>query len=84
MANPSIKDEETYEALRDKGMSKEKAARISNAQANDEISPSRKGGKADPYEDWTKADLYARAQEIGIEGRSDMDKDALIKALREH
>ena len=30
---PSIKKPKTYEALRDKGMSKEKAARISNAQA---------------------------------------------------
>lgn len=30
---PSIKKPKVYEALRDKGMSKEKAARISNAQA---------------------------------------------------
>lgn len=30
---PSIKKPKTYEALKDKGMSKEKAARISNAQA---------------------------------------------------
>ena len=30
---PSIKKPDTYEALRDKGMSKEKAAKISNAQA---------------------------------------------------
>ena len=82
MANPSIKDEDTYEALRDKGMSKEKAARIANAQANDDMSPSEKGGKAPPYEEWTKDDLYDRAQEIGIEGRSDMTKDELIEALR--
>ena len=32
---PSIKDPDQYEALRDEGMSKEKAARISNASAND-------------------------------------------------
>ena len=31
---PSIKKPDTYEALRDKGMSKERAAKISNAQAN--------------------------------------------------
>ncbi len=80
----SIKDEEVYEALRDKGASKEKAARIANAQANDDMDPSEKGGKAPPYEDWTKDDLYERAQEIGIEGRSDMTKDALIAALRDH
>ncbi len=80
---PSIKDDDTYEALRDEGMSKEKAARIANAKAaGDE--PSKKGGKAPPYEEWTKEDLYDRAREIGIEGRSDMDKDELIKALRDH
>ena len=81
---PSIKDDETYEALRDDGMSKEKAARIANAQASDEMDPSAKGGKAPPYEEWTKDDLYTRAQEIGIDGRSDMTKDELIEALRNH
>lgn len=30
---PSVKKPETYEALKDKGMSKERAAKISNAQA---------------------------------------------------
>ncbi|MFZ7089785.1 DUF7218 family protein [Primorskyibacter sp. 2E233] len=83
MPNPSIKNEDQYEALRDKGMSKEMAARISNAQANDDMSPSKKGGKAQPYEDWTKDDLYDRAKEIGIEGCSEMSKDELIAALRE-
>ncbi len=82
--NPSIKDEETYKALRDDGASKEKAARIANAQADDRRKPSKKGGKASPYEDWTKDELYDRAKEIGIEGRSDMSKDELIKALRGH
>ena len=80
----SIKDEETYEELRDKGYSKEKSARIANAQANEDMHPSKKGGKAPPYEEWTKDDLYDRAQEIGIEGRSDMTKDELIDALRNH
>ncbi len=80
----SIKDEETYEALRDKGYSKEKSARIANAKANKDMHPSQKGGKNPPYEDWTKDDLYDRAQELGIEGRSDMTKDQLIEALRNH
>ena len=78
----SIKDDETYEALREDGASKQKAARIANAQANSDMSPSEKGGKAPPYEEWTKDDLYARAQELEVEGRSDMTKDELIKALR--
>ena len=80
---PSIKDDETYEALREDGASKEKAARIANAQATDGQNPSRKGGKAPPYEDWTKNALYDRAQELEIDGRSDMTKDALIAALRD-
>jgi hypothetical protein len=31
---PSVKKPKTYEALRDKGMSKERSAKIANAQAN--------------------------------------------------
>jgi len=81
---PSVKDHDTYEALRDDGASKEKAARIANAKANDDMHPSKKGGNAPPYEAWTKDDLYDRAREIGIDGRSDMTKDELIAALRDH
>ena len=40
-AGSSIKKPETYEALKDKGMSKERAAKISNAQA----SKKKSGGK---------------------------------------
>lgn len=82
--NPSIKDEDTYEALREKGMSKEKAARFANAKADPDRSPSERGGQQPPYEDWTVDELYERAREIGIEGRSDMTKDDLIDALRSH
>ncbi|WP_163850997.1 DUF7218 family protein [Pseudooceanicola aestuarii] len=78
----SIKDDKLYEDLREDGMSKEKAARISNARANPDMHPSRKGGKQPPYEDWTKDALYERAQELEVEGRSDMTKDQLIDALR--
>lgn len=79
----SIKDDETYEALRDDGYSKEAAARIANAQANDSQNPSRKGGKSAAYEEWTKDDLYERAQELDVDGRSDMTKPELISALRD-
>lgn len=78
----SIKDDDTYEALRDKGYDKGKAAAIANAQANDGMSPSKKGGKAPPYEDWTKDELMERARELDIDGRSDMTKAELIDALR--
>jgi hypothetical protein len=78
---PSIKDDEQYEALREEGMSKGKAARIANT---DRSAAGRKGGTSPAYEDWSKEDLYERAKEIGIEGRSGMDKGDLIKALRDH
>lgn len=78
---PSVKDDERYEELRKQGMSKEKAARITNTPREE---ASKKGGESPPYEDWTVEDLRDRAAEIGIDGRSDMDKDDLIDALRNH
>lgn len=74
-----IKNEDQYEALRDKGASKEKAARIANTPDS-----GKKGGKAGQYEDRSKDDLYKKAKEVGIEGRSKMSKEELIKALRNH
>jgi transcription elongation factor len=85
MARSSVKDEKQYEAIRRQGASKQKAARIANASANTSRSRTgRKGGRSPGYDDWTKADLLARAREIGIDGRSSMNKDQLVKALRNH
>jgi hypothetical protein len=78
-----IKDDELYEKLRNEGDSKEKAARIANAKAGGE-DVSKKGGESGSYEDWSVDDLQERAKELDIEGRSDMDKDELIQALRDH
>ena len=77
MDRPSIKNEDQYEALRDQGYSKEKAARIANTK-----DAGKKGGKATEYEDRTKEELYEQAKELDIDGRSKMDKSELIKALR--
>ncbi len=82
---PSVKDDELYEKLRDEGNSKEKSARIANAAARDGRSEvGERGGSAPAYEEWTVDDLRSRAAELDIEGRSDMRKDELIEALREH
>jgi hypothetical protein len=78
---PSVKDPEQYEALRDQGASKEKAARIANTSRS---SAAKKGGKSGSYDDWSKKDLEKRAAEIGIDGRSKMNKGELVNALRNH
>ena len=75
---PSIKRPKQYEAMRDEGMSKAKAARISNAGKP----AARKGGRASDYEDMTKDQLLSRARQRDIRGRSSMSKGELISALR--
>jgi hypothetical protein len=77
--NPRIKNEKQYEALRDKGESKEKAARIANTPDS-----GKKGGKAAKYEDRSRNDLLKKAKEVGIKGRSKMSKKELTDALRNH
>ena len=79
---PSVKDDEQYEALSREGASKEKAARIANDGSRS--STGSKGGHASSYEDRSKSELYEKAKDVGIEGRSNMSKDELIDALRNH
>ncbi len=82
--NPSLKDPELYEKLRDEGNSAQKAARISNAAARDGRSAvGRRGGAAGDYDDWTVEQLRSRAREIGVTGYSRLRKAELIAALRD-
>ena len=82
---PSVKDPELYEALRDDGASKERAARIANAAARTSRSEvGHKGATAKDYDERTRNELLARAREIGIQGRSKMTKAELVDALRNH
>jgi hypothetical protein len=82
---PQLKDQEMYEALREEGASKEKAARISNAAARDGRSEvGERGGESGSYEDWTVEELKDRARELEITGYSDLRKDELIEKLRNH
>jgi len=84
MPNPRIKDEEVYEAVLEEGASKQKAARIANAAARDGRSAvGRRGGNAEPYDEWTVDELRARAKEIGLKGYSKLRKADLIAALRD-
>ncbi len=76
---PQVKNEKQYEALKDQGMSKEKAARIANTENS-----GKKGGRSSKYEDRTKQELYKKAKEVGIGGRTKLSKKELIDALRNH
>ncbi|MEZ2391873.1 Rho termination factor N-terminal domain-containing protein [bacterium RCC_150] len=83
--NPSLKDPEMYESLRDEGASKEKAARISNAAAKEgRAKIGRRGGKSGDYEDWTVPELKSRAKELGVKGYSGKKKSEIISAIRNH
>jgi hypothetical protein len=78
---PSVKDDRQYERLREQGASREKAARIANTPRRH---AGQRGGRSPSYEEWSKEDLEKRAAEIGIEGRSKMNKKELVRALRSH
>ena len=73
-----IKNDDQYEALRDQGLSKSKAARIANTP-----DAGKEGGRQPPYEDWSRDELYQKAKEVGVSGRSRMNKAELKKALRQ-
>ena len=82
---PSVKDDKVYEAIRDQGGSKEKAARIANASAaRSRASIGKKGGKSGSYDDWKVEDLCKRAKELGISGYSGKKKSELVSMLRNH
>ena len=80
---PSVKDDKVYEAIRDEGGSKEKAARIANASAaQGRSSIGRKGGESGSYDDWKVEDLRKRAKELGMSGYSGKNKSELVSMLR--
>jgi len=84
-SQPQLKDQEMYEELREKGDSKEKAARISNAAASrGRENVGKSGGKSPSYEDWTVDELQKRAKGLGLQGYSTLNKKELIDELRNH
>jgi hypothetical protein len=89
------KDERKYEHIKESSLergvtekrAKEIAARTVNKSRREEgRTPNRTthgtGNPNRPLEERTKAELYNRAQEMKIEGRSKMDKRQLVKAIR--
>ncbi len=60
-----------------------KSAASKAKTANKKIAKVTKDQDSRPYEERTKAELYERAQELDLDGRSGMTKDDLIAALRE-
>lgn len=89
------KDEDMYEEIRDsyrkRGKSQDKAkeiaARTVNKHRREEGRTPNKTtqGTGNPnrsLDDRSKAELYNRAKEMGIEGRSKMNKGELVKAIR--
>ena len=90
------KDERQYEKVKESsrnrgtstGRAKEMAARTVNKRRRQEgKTPNKKTqGTGNPnlaLEDRSKRELYNRAQELDIKGRSSMDKRELVTAIRE-
>lgn len=91
----SDKDERQYEHVKEseleKGRSEERAeeiaARTVNQQRREEGRTENEttqgtGNPNTKLENRTKEELYNRAQELDVDGRSDMDKDELVEAIR--
>lgn len=91
----SNKDERKYEKIKesnlDRGVPEERAKEIAARKVNKDrreegrTPNKRTQGTGNPrrrLEDRTRDELYNRAQELDISGRSNMSKDELVKAIR--
>lgn len=89
------KDERQYQHIKDSQMedgksedeAEEIAARTVNKQRREEGETPNKtsqgtGNPNTSLEERSKQELYNRAEELDIDGRSKMDKDELIEAIR--
>ena len=96
MPSWTAKDERQYEKIKEssekRGASTERAKEIAARTINKTRrehgeTPNRKtqgtGNPKSSREDRTKDELYNRAQDLGITGRSKMSKSELIKAIRD-
>jgi hypothetical protein len=74
-ANPG--QDSRFQSLLARGLSREKAQRIVNAEADGSSVVS----EPETYADWTDEELYARAEELGVEDRAGMSREELIAAI---
>lgn len=90
------KDERMYQHIKktqlDEGKSQDEAEEIASRTVNkqrreegltENATTQGTGNPNTRLEERTKEELYNRAQELNIENRSKMDKDELIRAIRE-
>ena len=95
MPSWSKKDERKYEHIKesslDRGVPEDRAEEIAARTVNkgrreEGRTPNKTtqgtGNPSTPLEDRTKQELYNRAREMDIEGRSKMNKDELVRAIR--
>ena len=93
----SDKDERQYEHVkrceRERGRAPDRAKEIAARTVNKQRrlsgeTPNRTtqgtGNPNTPLEERSKRELYNRAAQLGIAGRSNMDKAKLIEAIRRH
>lgn len=96
MPSWSKKDQRQYEHIKESSLERGKsedraeeiAARTVNKQRREEGRTPNKttqgtGNPTSALEERTKDELYNRARELEIEGRSRMNKDELVRAIRE-
>jgi plasmid stabilization system protein ParE len=96
MPSWSRKDERKYEHIKDgaldRGVSEDRAKAIAARTVNKDRreegrTPNRRtqgtGSPTRSLEERTRDELYNRAREMGIGGRSRMNKDELVRAIRE-
>lgn len=74
---PKLRDALSGDELRTLG------DRLRSAKASAPVSPSQESGSQDGSSDASKDELYQRAQEKGVEGRSQMSKDELARQVGE-
>lgn len=91
----TAKDERQYEAVKEterrRGRSRERAEEIAARTVNKRrqregrtrrATPGGVGNPRVPLEERTKQELYNRAKELDVSGRSRMDKGELVEAIR--